>query len=490
MKNTSKTLKRGGYSIIVTAIVIAVVVIVNIAVAAVPAVYTKHSTSDLYTISDTSRKIIGELSDDVTVYTVVVSEGEDELIDNFVEKYASLSSHIHTKKVDPALHPNFIKDYSDLDLDATLTTLVVENEKTGRSKVICYNDIFYGDYDMSYDEFIYYYHYYGSVLDQYLTSAFSLDSKLTSAIDYVTVGELPTVYVLNGHSEITLDNLVTGLLDDENIKTEALSLKTSGSIPSDASVIIIDSPSLDLEESEITALEGYIQAGGNIILTTDYSSDKLTNLDNFVESYGMKRDRNYIVCEGSASNRGQQYGVPFYHYLFPVIEDNSYSRKLSLDSTSYIMMHSCNSIDFADGTADNITLTSLLTTTEKGYLKGISSESLEKAEGDPEGIYTVAAQAEISLQNEKNAHLVWFTSSDIINGASAQYYANVPYMISVITELCGKDGSVTIGSQSLQIESLTVPEASVNIWGTLLIAVIPIGILLYGGVIWYRRTRR
>lgn len=71
-----KVIKLGGYSIVITAVVIAIVIIINLALNLLPSKYTKYSTSSagLYEISDISRDIMSKVKDKITVYIVAESD--------------------------------------------------------------------------------------------------------------------------------------------------------------------------------------------------------------------------------------------------------------------------------------------------------------------------------------------------------------------------------------------------------------------------------
>ena len=65
-----KSLKNGSYSMAVTAIVIAVLVVVNLIVGQIPEKYTQVdvSTQKLYTISDETVSYLKNLDTDITIY--------------------------------------------------------------------------------------------------------------------------------------------------------------------------------------------------------------------------------------------------------------------------------------------------------------------------------------------------------------------------------------------------------------------------------------
>ena len=78
-----KSLKNGSYSMAVTAIVIAVLVVVNLIVGQIPEKYTQVdvSTQKLYTISDETVSYLKNLDTDITIYHIVQSGNEDSILE-------------------------------------------------------------------------------------------------------------------------------------------------------------------------------------------------------------------------------------------------------------------------------------------------------------------------------------------------------------------------------------------------------------------------
>ena len=92
--------------------------------------------------------------------------------------------------------------------------------------------------------------------------------------------------------------------------------------------------------------------------------------------------------------------------------------------------------------------------------------------------------------NNETSKFVWISSQYFLDSRYSSYCSNISYFMAILTDLCEKESSVTINAKSLQIEALTVSEASANLWGIILIAVIPLAVLVTGFVIWNRRIKR
>ena len=95
-------------------------------------------------------------------------KSKDAKIDETINRYKDLSSHIKVKYVDPATGPKFYQDYTDTT--PTTNSLIIESKN--RSKVIDYNDIY------EYDSSSYYYGYQS----QSSITGYDAEGQITSAI--------------------------------------------------------------------------------------------------------------------------------------------------------------------------------------------------------------------------------------------------------------------------------------------------------------------
>ena len=98
--SAKKSLKNGSYSAVLTVIVIAVIVVINLAVNAISSKYTMIdvSTQKLYTIGDETKKSLDDLDQDVTVYYLTDNSSEDSTITMLLDNYKSYSDHIEIVK--------------------------------------------------------------------------------------------------------------------------------------------------------------------------------------------------------------------------------------------------------------------------------------------------------------------------------------------------------------------------------------------------------
>ena len=140
-KQSSKVaLKGGSYTITISVIVLAILVMINVLFSKLPSTMTNYdiSSSRLYSITSATKVVVNALDKDVTVYWVVQADKEDSVIENLLNKYESLSSHINVVKKNPDTYPTFTSTYTSDDV--ANNSLIVECGD--KYRYIAYSDIY------------------------------------------------------------------------------------------------------------------------------------------------------------------------------------------------------------------------------------------------------------------------------------------------------------------------------------------------------------
>ena len=271
---------RGGtYSLTVTVIVLAILIAVNAFASAMPATLTQYdiSSAKLYSVTSNTKAVVNALNKDVTVYWIVQADMEDDILENLLGKYESLSDHIEIVKKNPDIYPTFAQQYTSETVQNN--SLVVECGE--RSRFISYSDIYVYETNLSsysYDVF------------------FDGEGAVTSAIDYVVSEDLPQIYVLEGHGEAELSAAFKEQLEKENIEISTLSLLTADSIPEDADGILIYAPSSDISEEEKGLLAGYVSEGGQLMVMAGPTEEgTLSGLYGILADYGVEAVEGIVV---------------------------------------------------------------------------------------------------------------------------------------------------------------------------------------------------
>ena len=451
--------KNGSYTVVTSAIVIAIVVFLNLVVSKLPTNLTQidMSNTKIYSIGDVSKGVIDGLDKDVVI-TVVAQDGNiDSRIEQFLENYSSLSSKIKLEYIDPVLHPTALSEY-----DTTENTIVVSCEDTGKSRIVNISDM------IQYDET--YYYYYGQTVE----TAFDGEGQITSAIDYVVNENSKKVYVLEGHNETDLSDSVIDLIDKANMTTEDLNLMTSESIPDDCSVLIVNAPTKDFADDEKEKVLTYLQNGGNVFILQSDEEVDTPNIDSILVEYGL------TPVDGYIADLDRYYGTSQYNIL-PVLSSSNEITS-SIDSRSYVLVINSKGLEKTEPARDTITVSSFMETSSNGYAVTNSGKS--------QGTYILGATATETISDDVTSQLTVISSGSIINEQITSAFTNVEnltvFMNALINPLDDVE-NISIEAKSLELQYNTIVNA--GMYSSLFIFIIPIGAVILGLFIWIRRKR-
>ena len=455
-------LQGGSYSIIITAVVLAILIAVNVLVSALPTTLTKYdiSSTKLYSITSNTKVVVNALEEDVTIYWIVQSGEEDAVIENLLNKYDSLSDHISVVKKNPDVYPTFAEQYTDETVQNN--SLVVECGE--RSRFIGYDDIYVQEADM------YSYSY---------NTSFDGEGAITSAIDYVVTEDLPQLYVLEGHGEQELPSTFSDQIEKENIEVNILSLLTVDEIPEEADCILIYAPSSDISTEEKDMLSEYTKNGGKLMVVAGPVEDgSLDNLYSLLSDYGVE------PCEGIVVESDREHYTLQPYVLLPDMNSDEITDSL-IDEHYYAIMPISLGLDVSG--ADS-SVTTLMTTSDTSFSKiaGYDLETYEKEDGDIDGPFAVA----VSVDCDNEGQIVWLTSSAFLEDMYTAFSsgANSALAMNALSSLIGEREAMAIRSKSLNYNYLNISSSTASLLKVLMIGVFPLAYLGIGiGVILRRR---
>ena len=454
----------GSYSLMLTAVVLALLIVVNILVSVLPTPLTKYdiSSAKLYSITSNTKAVVNALQQDVTIYWIVQADQEDQVIENLLGKYESLSDHIQVVKRNPDVYPTFAQQYTDEDV--ANNSLVVECGD--RSRYIGYDDIYLTETNM------YSYSY---------NTSFDGEGAITSAIDYVVNGELPQIYLLEGHGESELPSTFSQQLERENMEVHSLSLLNVDAIPEDADCLMIYAPASDISSEEADMLRDYVKEGGKLmVMAGPVEEGTLENLYSLLSDYGVT-PVDGIVVEGDREHYAFQ--APF--ALMPDMAETDLTSSL-IEERYFPILPLAQGLDTSSATSQ---VTELLTTSESSFSKvsGYDMATYEKEDGDIDGPFTVA----LSVEETGGGEIIWFSSpaflDDMYNAYSSG--ANVNLATNGLSSLVGESEAMAIRSKSLNYNYLTISESTSSLLKVAMVGVFPLAYLGIGIYVVLRRRR-
>ena len=469
---SKKHIKNGSYTMVMSVIFIAVVIVINMIVSTIPSKYSEIdiSSQKLYSIGDETKEMLKDLEKDVTIYQIAQSGSKDENIANLLKKYEDESKHIKVEQKDPVVNPKFVSQYTSDDLSANSLIVVCGD----RNKVIDYNNM----YETSID-----YQTYSSQ-----TTGFDGEGQITSAIGYVTSENLPVLYTVEGHGEKDMDSSIKEDIEKANMDIKSLNLLTEGSVPDDADCLFIDSPSTDFSSDEKDAIIEYLENGGKAMIFSDYTTEDMPNFDAILENYGVQRVDG-VVFEGD----NQHYAMQMPYYLVPTINSTDASSETA-SAGYYVLAPYAQGIKKLDDVRDTVTIESILTTSDQAYSKtDLNSNTIEKEDGDVEGPFDLGVSITESLDDDKETQIVYYSTSNLMDSQTNQMVSggNEKLIMESLKWMTDTEesASVSIPSKSLEVSYLTITDYDAAFWKICTIALIPGLFLVIGFVVWIKRRK-
>lgn len=455
---STRTAKVGGYSVVLALIVLAILVAVNVLFSVLPSKFTQFdiSAAQLYSLTSDTKVVATNLDKDVTIYWITQAGQESTVLDKLLDRYQDLSDLITVVKKDPDIYPTFAQQYTDETV--VNNSLVVECGD--KSRYISYDDIYQVDTASYYTT--------GSV-----SQSFDGEGQITSAIDYVVSDELPKIYLLSGHGEVALSDTFSNELTRSNYETvEDFSLLNVDEIPEDFDALLINAPTSDISDEELTMLRDYVQGGGKLlVLSGPQKEASLTNLDTLLADYDVTVSDGIVV-----DTDREHYAFTAPYVLMPDIESSDITDPLTEESSHVI-------VPIAQGltVGSNGSVTALLTTSDEAFSKaaGYAMTTYEKADGDTDGPFTLAVSITDSTAEGK---IVWVASDYLLDDTYNSYSsgANLDLVMNGLSWMIGKNDAVSIRAKSLNNSYLTISSSSATVLKVVMIGVIPVCFLLLG----------
>ncbi len=423
------------------------------------------SAEQLYTLGEVSREVTDALEQDVEILLVAESGNIDLRIEQLAENYAAASPHTTTRQIDPEVHPPVLTTY-----DTEENSVVVACEDTGKSRSIPFTDI------ILYDTWSYY--YYGYLIE----TEFDGEGLITSALDYVVSDNTKQIYLLQGHGESDLDEVITDSIAKQNMDLSELNLLLAGEIPADCDAILCVAPTKDLADDELSLRSDYIASGGNLYLILEADASSTPNLNALMEEGGIENESGYV---GDL----ERYYQNNPYYVFPLADSsNEITQSYSEDDLALFLYPT--GLSLLEDTPDNVTSSAFLTTSGNG---------LRANEEDYEtGTYVLGAASVITGEREDadgetvetEGHLVVVSSSSLVDASIISAFSNVENLnlfMDSLTWFFDDVATISIEARSLEITYNTVLGGGV--WSGLYLFVIPGALLIVGLVVWLRRRK-
>ena len=424
----------------------------------------------LFSIGNDTKRILGELDKDVTIYGTF-DNGESGALNTFPDA------------------ANILKQYSDyprvkveyIDLDRTpgfIVSIDPDNlYKIGKNEFIvkCGDKVKKLDaYDIFQIESDYY--------SQTATGS-NAEQAFTGAIMYVSSEITPVIYFSTGHGEPPVESYYSNLkelLERNNYDVKTLNLLTEKEVPTDALVLIYQAPQEDIGSAEKEMLKQYLlERGGRAMFFVDpiMGSEKFAELNSLLSEFNIE-----LISDTIMENDADMYYPMSQYYLVPELQYNDFTA--SLNPNNFLMLvPGARSVRQLKNAKDYISVTSLLKTSDKAD----SISTLSEGEST-RGFFDLALAAEHTGSAEASKVLVMGNSMFLADEVLGSFGSNgLRFFTAALFWMHDEREEIFIAPKMYETSSINMNATTQSLFNVVLMVVLPLVIFGAGIYVFLRR---
>lgn len=457
-----KRFKYGTYSTVITLVILAILVAVNL-VAGEFDYKIDLSEDSVFSLSDETKQLLDETDEEINIYTLFSTRDSDAIVgrvEQVLDQYRLADRSINIENRDLYLYPDFANNYTTEEITVDQNSIIVESGE--KYKVISYSDYYDGSGNLSIEE------------------------NITSAIQYVTAETNPVIYFITGHGEMEHSQF-TGISQElrlNNYSAESLNL-LENDIPDDCTMLFITPCTRDYSAEEAQKVKDYLTNDGRaIIVITSLSADQFPNLCSIMADYGVEPVSGYVM-ESNESNY-----IMYPVAVMPNAEQHEITQNI-LDNGYNLLAYMSQALRETDIQRQGLVIEPLITTDDTSFVKSDGGQSMNKEAGDESGPFSLAyAITDSSYTDTSHTTKVvvsgcfYMLLSDydsLVNGSGATF------IMDSVKWLDEDSSSISIRSKSLTSETLVIDDGDRTKIQIVSWAVIPGVLFLAGFAVWLKR---
>lgn len=462
----SNKFKYGGYATVLTIVVFAIVIALNLVVGQLD-LKMDLTKKKLFSLSNESVQLLSKVNKDIKIYALYEQGKEDVAIKEVLNKYSAKSKKITVEFVNPLLHPEFTVKYAKPGENISMGSLIVEAKN--KYKVINPEDL-----------------YLVSKQTQQVESS-AVEEKVSLAINYVCTDKNTIAYVLQGHNETQLSDQVTKKLEAQNYMLKPIDMLANEWKPEKKDLLIINSPRRDISGEELTKIKDFLANNGRGMFFVDYTKDDLPNLKQLLKSYGLSIEKSIVIENDLNLTVGGNKT-----YLMPRMLDNAILNPIK-NSKLAIVMVAAQPIVTLKERKNSLVIDQLLVTSESSFGKmDIASKTMEKEKSDLSGPFSLA----VTVMDKKdysdetnNPKLVVISTSSVAAGQliSTTKGANLDFLSNCFNWLAENNDGITVFTKTILQDNLVMTASAQLIVAGIAVILIPLIVVICGIIVWVRR---
>ena len=477
-RSFKKRFRYGGFAAILTIVVVAALVLVNIGVGSIEsnwALKIDLSANKVTDFEEGTYEVLTGVETEVHMYTVYAPTTQNATrvkLEEITREYRSINNNITLGNIDPISEPGRISKYTPKDGKISEGTIIVTNADETRIKLVTPSD-------------------YNATTQNPLTGAsipiFSAEPRLTSAVLHVSSDSTPIVYLLQGHNEVPMEAFMylQRELESINFEFKTLNLVEDDTELKKGDIVMVVDPIRDISADEYATLRDWLAAGGRLLTIMDVNIDMslMKNITSLLDYYQLSYGDGYI--KEADSMTGNWYQAPT--ILRPIM-DAEHPVYTSMPQNSILLIPQARPINPITFKESGIVYNNLLTTSDIATV--IVSEDEPASEPGTQIVAMTAAK--MDYEDPTNDVRIAMLGSAVTMGDTDFLFMshNMDFALNLFEWLANRQSRVSVSSKMIPDTVLRIPDAaSAYTIGGIAVGGVPLIIVIAGIVIWIRRRR-
>jgi ABC-type uncharacterized transport system involved in gliding motility auxiliary subunit len=447
--------KYAAYATVYIIVILAVLVVANFLANRYNKSYDA-TANKRFTLSDQTKKVVGDLKQDVTISYFDRSTGMQGAKD-LLDRYQNLSSKLHIQYVDLLKNPTLARAENVTREGEAVVTVGARREDA-----------------KTFDE-----------------------EGVTGALIRALKGGEREVCVVSGHGEHRLDDSSQNdgfsgfqtIVTKDNYKVQSINLQEKAEVPADCTVLVVAGPTGDYIQPEVDAIKKYVEGGGRALFMLDPPL-KLGHkqigdneaLSNLLASWGVTPDKDLLLDESAASQLlggGPEAPVVLQYDSHPIVND------LTNVSTAFPLSRSLDTKN-----TDKTTITKLFSTSADSYATSdlASSEIRINPAKDKHGPFTLAvAGTYTGTKPSDSGRFVVVGNSGWASNQALGFSGNRNLLLNMVNWLSSDEDLISIRPKEPEDRRITLTRAQFRTVQITSQFFLPL-IVIFGGVmVWLKR---
>ena len=359
------------------------------------------SKDKISTLNPLTQKILKQLPEKIDV-KIFSSRGRRAVrnLESTLDLYKKSHANFHIEYINPLSYPQKTKDFIEKTPGASINeNLMVFLEYKGRTAFV----------ESPYGE------------EQWSTTLRKLSSSKKTK-----------VYFVYGHGQRSLSKTPSGrdvhllkeALESFSFEIQSLFLLKEKALPKDAQFLVILGPSKKFLPKELNLLQNHLKAGGSLFIALEPGSS--TNLDQFLEKFGVTFDNNFLIDRSSGLEDGVLAAIT-YHPSHNITKGFQENQKVTLYPTVS---------SFSGKTQKGYHITTLVQSSPRSFaIKQFKSQKV-KVTPKPYPLILEVTTAQDSKQ--KKFKLLVSGDVDFLSSAYFSAYFNKDLAMNIFNDLSGQ----------------------------------------------------